>query len=314
MNRLIKLYTIVYVILFSGCVAQKKFDDLLAERVKIEADYYEVSDKLDATNVKLERLEERVSQLDEETAEKSHKISKLEADLTALQEEHSQLETYYNNLLTNSGKLNRDIAEQQERRLELQEGLDAKKKENEALLTDLVEREKKVSELERIIAEKDKAVQMLMVAVKEALLGFSGNELSVEIKNGKVYVSLAEQLLFKSGSYKVDPKGERALIQLSEALKTSPDINILIEGHTDNVPISSKTIKDNWDLSVLRATSITRILTRAGVNPGRITAAGRSEYQPVTSNATADGKQKNRRTEIILSPDLDELFELLEAN
>ncbi len=314
MNRLIKLYTIVYVILFSGCVAQKKFDDLLAERVKIEADYYEVSDKLDATNVKLERLEERVSQLDEETAEKSHKISKLEADLTALQEEHSQLETYYNNLLTNSGKLNRDIAEQQERLLELQEGLDAKKKENEALLTDLVEREKKVSELERIIAEKDKAVQMLMVAVKEALLGFSGNELSVEIKNGKVYVSLAEQLLFKSGSYKVDPKGERALIQLSEALKTSPDINILIEGHTDNVPISSKTIKDNWDLSVLRATSITRILTRAGVNPGRITAAGRSEYQPVTSNATADGKQKNRRTEIILSPDLDELFELLEAH
>ena len=314
MNRLIKLYTIVYVILFSGCVAQKKFDDLLAERVKIEADYYEVSDKLDATNVKLERLEERVSQLDEETAEKSQKINKLETDLAALQKEHGQLETYYNNLLTNSGKLSRDLAEQQERLLELQEGLDTKKKENEALLTDLVEREKKVSELERIIAEKDKAVQMLMVAVKEALLGFSGNELSVEIKNGKVYVSLAEQLLFKSGSYKVDPKGERALIQLSEALKTSPDINILIEGHTDNVPISSKTIKDNWDLSVLRATSITRILTRAGVNPGRITAAGRSEYQPVTSNATADGKQKNRRTEIILSPDLDELFELLEAN
>ena len=314
MNRLIKLYTIVYVILFSGCVAQKKFDDLLAERVKIEADYYEVSDKLDAANAKLERLEEQVSRLDEETAEKSQKINKLETDLAALQKEHDQLETYYNNLLTNSGKLSRDLAEQQERLLELQEGLDTKKKENEALLTDLVEREKKVSELERIIAEKDKAVQMLMVSVKEALLGFSGNELSVEIKNGKVYVSLAEQLLFKSGSYKVDPKGERALIQLSEALKTSPDINILIEGHTDNVPISSKTIKDNWDLSVLRATSITRILTRAGVNPGRITAAGRSEYQPVTSNATADGKQKNRRTEIILSPDLDELFELLEAH
>ena len=314
MNRLIKLYTIVYVILFSGCVAQKKFDDLLAERVKIEADYYEVSDKLDAANAKLERLEEQVSRLDEETAEKSQKINKLETDLAALQKEHGQLETYYNNLLTNSGKLSRDLAEQQERLLELQEGLDTKKKENEALLTDLVEREKKVSELERIIAEKDKAVQMLMVSVKEALLGFSGNELSVEIKNGKVYVSLAEQLLFKSGSYKVDPKGERALIQLSEALKTSPDINILIEGHTDNVPISSKTIKDNWDLSVLRATSITRILTRAGVNPGRITAAGRSEYQPVTSNATADGKQKNRRTEIILSPDLDELFELLEAH
>ncbi|MCH8232864.1 MAG: OmpA family protein [Bacteroidetes bacterium] len=314
MNRLIKLSTIVYVILFSGCVAQKKFDDLLAERVKIEADYYEVSDKLDAANAKLERLEEQVSRLDEETAEKSQKINKLETDLAALQKEHDQLETYYNNLLTNSGKLSRDLAEQQERLLELQEGLDTKKKENEALLTDLVEREKKVSELERIIAEKDKAVQMLMVSVKEALLGFSGNELSVEIKNGKVYVSLAEQLLFKSGSYKVDPKGERALIQLAEALKTSPDINILVEGHTDNVPISSKSIKDNWDLSVLRATSITRILIRAGVNPGRITAAGRGEYQPVTSNATADGKQKNRRTEIILSPDLDELFELLKAN
>ena len=125
---------------------------------------------------------------------------------------------------------------------------------------------------------------------------------------------MASQLLFKTASYEVDPKGEAALIQLAEALKASDDINVLVEGHTDNVPISSKTIKDNWDLSVLRATSITRVLTRAGVDPTRITSAGRSSFVPVASNDSADGKAKNRRTDIILTPDLDELFQILETN
>jgi chemotaxis protein MotB len=300
--------------LFSGCVSQKKFDELLAEKVRLEADYADLESKLEAAETKITRLEGQVEQLEAETAAKGESINKLEKDLGTLQEEHDQLQTYYNNLLSNSGKLNRDLAEQQERLLEIQESLKLQKDENEALLANLEEREKKVQELERILDEKEKAVNELLSSVKEALLNFSGNELTIEVKNGKVYVSLAEQLLFQSGSIKVDPKGQMALTQLAEVLKASPDINILVEGHTDDVPISTKAIKDNWDLSVLRATSIVRILINGGVQTAQITAAGKGEYSPVTTNSTSDGRQKNRRTEIILSPDLDELFSILETN
>ena len=302
---------ILVLFLLSACVTQKKFDDLLTERVKLEADYNNLEDRMNAANEKIGRLETQVAELLDETATRENTIGKLNTELERLQEEHKQLETYYNNLLTNSGKLNRDIAEQQERLLNIQQSLDTKLKENEILLADLEEREKRVHNLEQIIAEKEKTMEELMTSVKQALLNFSSNDLSVEIKNGKVYVSMAEQLLFQSGSYQVDPKGKSALIQLASVLKLSSDINIMVEGHTDSVPISTKTIADNWDLSVLRATSITRILTNSGVDPQRIIAAGRSKYQPVTTNTTPEGKQKNRRTEIILSPDLDELFEML---
>ncbi len=298
----------------TSCVSQKKFDELLTERVQLEADNTELLDQLKAANTRIDAFEKEVESLNSQTKDQTQNIAKLESDLSELEEEHSKLETYYNNLLTNSGKLNRDIAEQQERLLSIQANLDKKKQENEILLADLEAREKKVNELETAIEEKDKAVQELMAKVKQALLNFSGNDLSVEVKNGKVYVSMASQLLFKTASYDVDPKGESALIQLAEALKTSQDVNVVVEGHTDNVPISSKEIKDNWDLSVLRATSITRVLTRAGVDPTRISATGRSSYLPVASNETGEGKAKNRRTEIILTPDLDELFQILETN
>jgi chemotaxis protein MotB len=314
MNFTLKTLILALLVAFTGCVSQKKFDELLAEKVKLEADYADIEEKLQAAETKIGRLEDQVAMLEEETADKGEKIGKLEKDLSNLQAEHDQLQTYYNNLLSNSGKLNRDLAEQQERLLELQENLKVQKQENELLLADLEEREKKVNELERILQEKEQAVNELLSSVKQALLNFSGNELSVDVKNGKVYVSLAEQLLFQSGSIKVDPKGEMALIQLAEVLKASPDINILVEGHTDDVPISTKAIKDNWDLSVLRATSIVRILTNAGVKTEQITAAGKGEFSPVTTNDTSEGRQKNRRTEIILTPDLDELFTLLETN
>jgi chemotaxis protein MotB len=312
MNIRVTILLFISVLLFSGCVSQKKFDELLAEKVRLEADYADLESKLEAAETKITRLEGQVEQLEAETAAKGESINKLEKDLGTLQEEHDQLQTYYNNLLSNSGKLNRDLAEQ--RLLEIQESLKLQKDENEALLANLEEREKKVQELERILDEKEKAVNELLSSVKEALLNFSGNELTIEVKNGKVYVSLAEQLLFQSGSIKVDPKGQMALTQLAEVLKASPDINILVEGHTDDVPISTKAIKDNWDLSVLRATSIVRILINGGVQTAQITAAGKGEYSPVTTNSTSDGRQKNRRTEIILSPDLDELFSMLETN
>jgi chemotaxis protein MotB len=138
----------------------------------------------------------------------------------------------------------------------------------------------------------------------------------VKVKNGKVYVSLAEQLLFGSGSIEVDAKGVTALQQLAKAIKDQKDINIMVEGHTDNVPISKKSqyMQDNWDLSVMRATSITKILTKSGVSPQQVTASGRGEFMPLASNDSHQNKQKNRRTEIIITPNLDELFRILENN
>ncbi len=180
----------------------------------------------------------------------------------------------------------------------------------------LAEREKKVHELEQVLANKDKAVQDLRNRISNALLSFKENDITVQVKNGKVYVSLAEQLLFGSGSVEVDSKGASALQQLAKAIKDQKDINIMVEGHTDNVPISRKTqyMNDNWDLSVMRATSITRILTRAGVSPQQITASGRGEFVPLAANDSPQSKQKNRRTEIIITPNLDELFRILESN
>ena len=151
--------------------------------------------------------------------------------------------------------------------------------------------------------------------VTDALLNFNENELTVEVKNGKVYVSLAEKLLFGSGSKKVDAQGANALKQLAAALKGNSEINIMVEGHTDNVPISraSQYMNDNWDLSVMRATSIVRILVSNGVSPETITASGRGEFSPVAVNNTPENKALNRRTEIILTPKLDELFQILET-
>jgi chemotaxis protein MotB len=180
----------------------------------------------------------------------------------------------------------------------------------------LNERERKVKELENILNEKDKAVQSLKTKISGALLNFKENDLTVKVKNGKVYVSLAEQLLFKSGSIVVDSKGVTALQQLAKAIKDQKDLNITVEGHTDNIPMANKGeyMQDNWDLSVLRATAITKILTKAGLSPNQITSSGKGEYSPLAANSSAETRQKNRRTEIIITPNLDELFKILEGN
>jgi chemotaxis protein MotB len=208
------------------------------------------------------------------------------------------------------------MAQQKDQLLAIQENLERTHKQNDSLSNSLIEREKKVKELEQILANKDKAVKDLKDRISNALLNFKENDLTVKVKNGKVYVSLAEQLLFGSGSIEVDKKGVTALQQLAKAIKDQKDIQIVIEGHTDNVPISKKSayMQDNWDLSVMRATSITKILTGAGVTPKQITAAGKGEFSPLAANDNPQNKQKNRRTEIIITPNLDELFKLLESN
>lgn len=316
MNKLLITITFLSFVFSSCIVTKKKYDDILAQKVKLEADLADRDTLLTKANADLQALDERVKKLAIDTTTLGQDVRTTSAKLSEMDKEYQQLNAYYKNLLTSSGKLNRDMAQQQEQLLAIQQNLERTRKSNDSLSTSLNEREKKVRELENVMAAKDKAVQDLKNSISSALLNFKENDLTVNVKNGKVYVSLAEQLLFASGSTEVDSKGVSALQQLAKAIKDKRDIHIMVEGHTDNVPISKKSqyMSDNWDLSVMRATSITKILTKAGVSPNQVTAAGKGEFVPLAPNNTAQNKQKNRRTEIIITPNLDELFKILETN
>ena len=187
--------------------------------------------------------------------------------------------------------------------------------ENQKLSANLQDRERTIAELQRMIAQQNQKVKDLLSSVKDALLGFSSDELTVREEGGKVYVAMSDKLLFESGKAIVNEQGRAALGKLAGVLNRQTDIDVYIEGHTDNVPIKTAVFQDNWDLSVIRATSVVRILTETyGVNPLQIQPCGRGEYKPVDVNTTPEGKARNRRTEIIMAPRLDKLFEMLEES
>lgn len=315
--RIYKFLFFIPFLLFSSCiVSKKKFDDVLAQKIKTEGELAERTSQLDKANASLKELNETLAKLKQDTADLNQTYRATSQKLDGLNKEYDQLNSYYKNSLNNSGKLNRDLAQQKDQLLAIQENLENTRKLNDSLSYSLAEREKKVNELEKVLANKDKTVKDLKDRITNALLNFKESDLTVQMKNGKVYVSLAEQLLFGSGSIVIDSKGVTALQQLAKAIKDQKDIQVVIEGHTDNVPISKKStyMQDNWDLSVMRATSITKILTGAGVSEKQITAAGKGEFSPLAPNDNAQNKQKNRRTEIIITPNLDELFKILESN
>lgn len=317
MRRFFQLaFLILFASLQSCIVTKRKYDDMLAQKVKTEGELADKSDQLTKAQNQLKDLTEKLTKLKSDTTALGEQKRSSSQKLTDLNKEYDQLNAYYKNLLNNSGKLNRDLTQNREQLFAIQENLDKTRKLNDSLGTSLAEREKKVKELEMILSNKDKAVQDLKNKISNALLNFKENDLTVNVKNGKVYVSLAEQLLFGSGSIEVDAKGVGALQQLSKAIKDQKDIQIMVEGHTDNVPIGKKSqyMQDNWDLSVMRATSITKILTKAGVSANQITASGKGEYSPLVANTSDQNKQKNRRTEIIITPNLDELFKILGTN
>lgn len=177
-----------------------------------------------------------------------------------------------------------------------------------------LERDSLLAEIDKLKgAEQDTYNNKLKNSLKEALTGFNADELNVEVRNGKIYVSMSDKLLFRSGSATVEEKGKTALRVLANVLEKNKEVEILIEGHTDNLPIKTAAYKDNWDLSTARATSIVRILsTDYKIAPSRLSASGRGEHHPVANNKTADGRAKNRRTEVILTPQLDALYKILE--
>jgi chemotaxis protein MotB len=179
----------------------------------------------------------------------------------------------------------------------------------------LSERESALNDLKKVVARQDSITKRLNDILRDALLGFKSDELSVEVRNGKVYVSMSDKLLFKSGSAAIESKGLDAIKVLADVLGKNTEIDILVEGHTDNIPIKTAIYHDNWDLSVARAISIVRILTdEYRIAPTRLTASGKGEFSPRASNSTPEGRASNRRTEIILSPKLDEIMKLLKTN
>lgn len=317
MKLFLRLFLLSVLLTNQSCiVTKKKFDDMLAQKVKAEGELFEKAEQHDKAEKRLAELEAAQAKLAADTAALGDQKRLAKRQLDELTLEYDKLNAYYKNLMTSSGKMNRELVEQRDQLFAIQENLDKTRKLNDSLSISLLERERKVKELEGILARKDKAVQDLKKKISDALLGFKENDLTVTVKNGKVYVSLAEQLLFKSGSVEVDPKGISALQQLARALKDHQGVQVMVEGHTDNVPIGKKSqyMQDNWDLSVMRATSITRILTNAGVKSTQILASGKGEYAPLVANTNDANRQKNRRTEIIVTPHLDELFKILETN
>ncbi len=264
----------IFSLLFTSCVSNKKY-------VASEDKVYNLRKDSVNKSVQLDECYDQVKNLKNEKASLQYDKSSLQNDKASLQIENS-------------------------------EGQDNLKALSDESKLTIEAQAKRLRDFQEIIQTQSDIMNNLKNSISEALINFEADELSVYLENGKVYVSLQEKLLFKSGSDVVDSKGKEALKKLAQVLKSTKDINVIIEGHTDNVPIQTKLYKDNWDLSAARATTIVRILTKDnGFDEKRITASGRSQFHPVQANETDEGRAGNRRTEVILSPDLKELYKLL---
>ena len=297
---------------------QEERDMLRAENEKLTVDNTELSSRLSQAEKRLAKAGVDTLRWQEEVNRLSRQNNLLTKDYADLQEAQQALakgsESEIKRLMAELQVSQKDLQKREADLGKLSADVSARSAELDKVQLELEQRNQRLAELEKVLQEQQTVVSSLRKKVADALMGFENQGLTVTQRNGKVYVSLEEKLLFKSGSTVVDPKGVSALKKLSGVLEQNPEINVLIEGHTDDVPVvSGSTYKDNWDLSVLRATSIVRILLQgSSINPERLTTAGRSQYLPVDPAKTAEARQKNRRTEIVLSPKLEELYKIIE--
>ncbi len=303
--------------LFYACVPIKKMEEEQARGNKLQLENQTLMEQLEKMGLLKAQMEEEMDSLKKKVKELANDTLVLGEKYRGEKKKNDELNKLYDDLVDQNKKLlSSSSAEKQALLWDLENQKRELMKREQDLNTmsaQLKMREVVVKELEDMLKKKDAAVADLKKRIEDALMSFNKDELSVEIRDGKIYVSLQEKLLFKSGSAVVDAKGRSALVKLGDVLARQTDVDILIEGHTDNVPISTASIKDNWDLSVARATAIVRILQEnKNIKPERFIASGRGEYVPVAPNATPEGKAKNRRTEIILAPKLDEIFKILE--
>jgi chemotaxis protein MotB len=326
---------LLIIIAFNSCVTMKKYQELETTQKKCNQENAKLkSDNIDLTS-KNNELQSKIANLASQNQLLVKDTARLGRDYRALADKYAKLSKSYDDLnqmlqansKTNSAEMQKLLAELQKAQEDLQNKedllrkaqgeLDTKKTDLDELSRQLADREQKLSELQSILDKKDSVVKALKNKVLEALTGFVNQGLTVEQKNGKVYVHMDEKLLFSSGSSEVAANGVDALKKLAKVLETNPDVNITIEGHTDNKQYTSTNgpISNNWDLSVMRATAVVKILLKnSTIDPKRLMAAGRSEFWPVDPANTTEARAKNRRTEIILTPKLDELFKILENN
>ena len=310
--QIVLVFTITSLFLASCVVSKKKFDAeaLKARNAETEntrlkkqvMDQQGVIDKIQGENksltAKIEDLKKQVADLTAQVAGLQDQVSKQTDSIDIYKADIKTLSGKLNHLtgkVSELGSVNEDAAKQLSQSKSL-----------------LAEQKRKLEQLQALIDAQQKATEALRKKIADALAGFNSNELTVTRRNGKVYISMQESLLFPSGSAVVNPKGKEALSKVAKVLNASKDININIEGHTDSLPIHNKTYADNWSLSTARATSIAHVLIdEYEVGPAKLIASGRSEYDPVAPNTTPEGRAKNRRTEIILEPKLDELTDLI---
>lgn len=316
MIKKISLIALTLVVITS-CVSPKVYKELEDKYANLKKEHRQLSDDHDALQNAKTKLENSLNDLQKQYDETVAKRDKLQSDYNALKSNYDNLTASYDALEKNSSaaiadnvKKNRELLAQLEAK---EQALAAENARLQKLEKDLAERSSRVAELENLIAAKDQAMRNLKDAISRALTDFEGKGLTIEQRDGKVYVSMENKLLFSSGSWAVNSQGREAVVQLGSVLADNPDIAVLIEGHTDNVPYKGNSqLSGNWDLSTKRATAIVNILREnASINPENLTAAGRGEYAPVATNDTAEGKAKNRRIEVILTPKLDEITKLL---
>lgn len=303
---------VVSLLILSSCVvSKKKFDAEASLRESFEAKNYGLERDLG-------RLNDTVSNLKTEILTRDNRIEDLTAQMERLGTEKNRIQVRNNNLQDQNAILqNENDRLQRERDHIIGQSLTQQEKLDAALsskLKELEQKEKVIDELQATLKQRDEAMQGILGKIENAIKQYNSSDLSVEMKNGKVYIAMSDKLLFKSGSATVDKTGKEALGTLANVLIVHPDMNIVVEGHTDNIPMRSGTFQDNWDLSVIRSTSVVRILTENyKLNANQITAAGKGEFAPKAENESPQGRALNRRIEIIIEPKLDEIYRVIKS-
>jgi len=313
------VFAIVVLTTLSSCVSKKIYNDLENKYTDLKKENRSLADEVDELHKANAEFDSVNKSLTAELAKLKADRDKLQADCTAtsnnlkaLQESYAALEKNSNDALTSNMNKNRELLAQLEAK---EKAMAAEQDRLNKLRDELASSTKRLNELESMIAAKDASMKKLKETLSKALNAFEGKGLTVEQKNGKVYVSMENKLLFQTGSWAVGAEGRKAVVEVGKVLAQNPDITVLIEGHTDNDKIYGAIgggVENNWDLSTKRATAIVNILgENAGIQKKNLTAAGRGEYAPLMSNDTPEGKAKNRRIEIILTPKLDEISKML---
>lgn len=324
-----KLGTLTLTILLAtgifSCVPLKEFEDLENKHMDCEEarghlEQHVESLQVDSTEMAadLTKLKKRAAQLVADTALLGQTLRETKESYAKMQRVNNELINKLENVKKGSAasesklmaeleELQNDLQIREDRLRELEARLDERRRNLDELQNELENKNKRLVELEQIISRRDSLANSLRTKLEKALATFRTQGLSIEKRGDRIYVSLDEKLLFQSGKWEVDPQGQEAIKKLAGVLEQSQEVNVLIEGHTDDVPLRGKgDVLDNWDLSVKRATAIVRIIIEnSEVDPKRITAAGRSKYMPVDPAKTEEARQKNRRTEIILIPNID---------